>query len=211
MQCSHCKKKFHTYVGREKHLTNIHSSCELFKCTKCPAQCPDAETLERHLVDHPQFVCMKCSKEFTRLYHLERHMEKSQCSLENPEQMKTSCKVCGQKFLRLDNLREHLRSHIGTNYRKRDHTCDTCGKGFYGLSMLQIHVRTHTNERPFSCDLCEKAFPSNGALRKHRRVHTGEKPYSCNYVSEWILIPSGRRMLMKLNFSARENTRQRRR
>lgn len=138
--------------------------------------------LKKHLEHHLEFVCVECGTQFKRRYHLDRHKVNSKCmgvTKKEPHQ----CDVCKKTFLRLDNLRVHLRGHMGEETRPRAHQCQICEKSFFGASMLLIHVRSHTGERPYPCDLCAKAFPSNGALRKHRRVHTGEKPYECSYVS----------------------------
>lgn len=123
-----------------------------------------------------------CGRDFTRKYHLDRHKMFSKCGSEKNKSALT-CQVCSRVFTRIDNLREHLRGHMGQPTRRKDYQCPYCDKSFYGSSLLNIHIRTHTGEKPFLCDLCEKSFPSNGALRKHRRMHTGEKPYSCSVVS----------------------------
>lgn len=174
-------------MGRDKHMINLHNSSEEFRCSKCPIQCVSAEVLEKHQGNHLEFVCGVCGVEFQRRYHLDRHQENSKCT-STVEKNEHKCDVCGRVFLRVDNLRVHLRGHMNQEMRPKVHQCNLCEKTFYGASMLLIHIRTHTGERPFPCDLCTKAFPSNGALRKHRRVHTGEKPYECSFVWNQLIL-----------------------
>lgn len=60
-----------------------------------------------------------------------------------------TCQVCSRVFTRIDNLREHLRGHMGQPTRRKDYQCPYCEKSFYGSSLLNIHIRTHTGEKPF--------------------------------------------------------------
>ncbi|EAT46697.1 AAEL002145-PA [Aedes aegypti] len=180
MKCKLCPKSFKAYEYLERHLQAVHADTTEFGCTQCNAKCPSVKVLGQHMMTHSAgkpFSCLKCGKDFTRKYHLERHLNHSSCG-EIPKYL-LPCEVCGKEFTRLDNLREHLRYHMGEAKRKRDYQCPHCEKAFYGSSLLNIHIRTHTGEKPFPCDLCTKTFPSTGALRKHRRSHTGERPYRC--------------------------------
>lgn len=184
IKCKLCPKSFKAYEYMDRHLASVHASNDTFACPQCNAKCSTAKVLNEHLLTHSEgkpFSCLKCGKDFTRKYHLERHLNHSNCG-DNPKTMRP-CEVCGKEFTRLDNLREHLRFHMGQASRKRDYQCPYCPKSFYGSSLLNIHIRTHTGEKPFPCDLCTKSFPSTGALRKHRRSHTGERPYRCDQCS----------------------------
>ncbi|XP_062558649.1 protein suppressor of hairy wing-like [Armigeres subalbatus] len=184
LKCKLCPKSFKAYDYLERHLQSVHSESDDYSCRHCNAKCPSEKVLTEHLSTHTEgkpFSCIKCGKDFTRKYHLERHLNHSKCG-EIPK-LQLPCEVCGKIFTRLDNLREHLRYHMGEAKRKRDYQCPHCEKGFYGSSLLNIHIRTHTGEKPFPCDLCTKSFPSTGALRKHRRSHTGERPYRCDECS----------------------------
>jgi hypothetical protein len=114
--------------------------------------------------------CPTCNKSFTRKYHLDRHLVHTSCNPGNIEKEEFACEVCGKSFSRIDNLRMHLRAHLGQKSRSRDFQCPYCDKSFYGSSLLNIHIRTHTKEKPYLCDWegCGKGFPSSGALTKHR-------------------------------------------
>lgn len=90
--------------------------------------------------------CPTCQKTFTRKYHLERHLVHTSCNPGTFERQEFSCEVCDKKFSRIDNLRMHLRAHLGQKSRSRDFQCPYCEKSFYGSSLLNIHVRTHTRK-----------------------------------------------------------------
>ncbi|XP_035897030.1 protein suppressor of hairy wing isoform X2 [Anopheles stephensi] len=186
IRCKFCPKSFKAYEYMERHLSSIHSESDAFPCCYCNAKCSTQEILDEHLKTHDEgkpYACMACGKDFTRRYHLDRHEKHTKCGIVPKEVEVLPCEVCGKEFTRIDNLREHLRSHMGQGARKRDYQCPYCSKSFYGSSLLNIHIRTHTGEKPFPCDLCPMSFPSTGALRKHRRKHTGERPYRCDECS----------------------------
>jgi uncharacterized C2H2 Zn-finger protein len=115
------KKPRKPYKKREKKETYEKSS-------KDPAKCPT------------------CGKTFTRKYHLERHLVHTSCNPGTIEKQEFACEVCNKVFSRIDNLRMHLRAHLGQKSRSRDFQCPYCEKSFYGSSLLNIHVRTQTRK-----------------------------------------------------------------
>ncbi|XP_055906531.1 protein suppressor of hairy wing [Eupeodes corollae] len=184
INCADCPKTFKTQLSLERHMFLIHSEKNDFPCAICNGKIRTAALLELHMDQHMSrgkpFACKTCGKDFTRHYHLKRHLNFSTCGGKKADTI--ACNVCNKEFARLDNLRSHLKSHLGQGptAKKTDYMCPCCKKCFYSLSTLNIHIRTHTGERPFDCDLCDKNFPSLVALKKHRRFHTGEKPYTCS-------------------------------
>ncbi|XP_063707958.1 protein suppressor of hairy wing-like [Culicoides brevitarsis] len=184
IRCKKCPKSFKDNPSIRRHVLTLHSTVtNKFPCDKCNAVVLSAKLFKMHLEAHKhgkQFCCRGCGKEFTRQYHLTRHLKYMNCDGKRPV-IKHPCNVCGALFARMDNLKLHLQTHIEAPQQKKDFQCSYCPRAFLGSSLLNIHLRTHTGEKPFICDICKKGFPSNGALRKHRRTHTGEKPYQCTY------------------------------
>uniref|UniRef100_A0A1I8NTK1 C2H2-type domain-containing protein n=1 Tax=Stomoxys calcitrans TaxID=35570 RepID=A0A1I8NTK1_STOCA len=191
INCPDCPRSFKTQMSYERHIFITHSEFNDYPCSICNAKLRSANLLKLHEDQHRNrkkpFACKICGKDFTRSYHLSRHQKFSSCSANENDTL--HCKVCNKAFYRLDNLRAHLKQHLGTHVAKKsEYMCPICKKCFYSLSTLNIHTRTHTGERPFDCDLCEKKFPSLVALKKHRRYHTGEKPYTCSVCKQSFAV-----------------------
>lgn len=117
-------------------------------------------------------ACPTCGKTFTRKYHLERHLIHTSCNPGTIERQEFSCEVCSKVFSRIDNLRMHLRAHLGQKTRSRDFQCPYCEKSFYGSSLLNIHVRTHTRKSKFKLLIIYYIFNIN-SRRKTISVRLG--------------------------------------
>lgn len=61
----------------------------------------------------------------------------SGCEIENVTKKTVVCKVCGKEFYRLDNLRMHLKQHLGQESKSKDYQCPYCDKAFYGTATLK--------------------------------------------------------------------------
>ncbi|XP_037836926.1 uncharacterized protein zgc:113176 isoform X2 [Kryptolebias marmoratus] len=72
-----------------------------------------------------------------------------------------------------------LKEEQGLDVEEKPYVCNTCGKTFSDLSMLNFHQKTHQVEKSFSCETCLKSFARRDRLIRHMITHTGEKPYSC--------------------------------
>lgn len=180
-KCDICDKLFIQQNSLDRHVSIEHPDGDNYVCYDCKKGFKAKEQLIEHTRVHllKSVKCDDCGREFSRKYHLDRHIGQTGC-MGVPKQV-YECWVCSKSFTRKDNLAEHLKAHAGImNRKKKKFTCDFCMKEFNGLALLNIHVRTHTGERPYACDICEKRFPSSGAMKKHRRMHTGEKPYKCS-------------------------------
>lgn len=140
VSCNFCPKSFKSHISLERHLYLLHSPSKDFACTHCNATCPTIDVLNAHLESHGSgkpFSCNFCGKDFTRKYHLDRHLLYTSCD-KSRKKTEMACHVCRKMFSRTDNLREHLRAHIGQSTRKRDYQCPHCEKSFYGSSLLKL-------------------------------------------------------------------------
>ena len=116
---------------------------------------------EKKLKEPVDISCQTCGKNFTRKYHLERHLIHTQCNPGNLVREEFNCEVCGKVFSRVDNLRMHLRAHLGVKSRSRDFQCPYCDKAFYGSSLLNIHIRSHTKVSSYKKKIVKNLFLLN--------------------------------------------------
>lgn len=139
IKCDFCPKSFKSHISLARHLFTLHSANKNFPCGMCNATCPNQNILDVHVESHDTgkpFACQNCGKDFTRKYHLDRHLKYTDCD-KSTRKTEIPCHVCGKVFTRTDNLREHLRAHIGQSTRKKDYQCPHCEKSFYGSSLLK--------------------------------------------------------------------------
>jgi len=57
--------------------------------------------------------------------------------------------------------------------RRRNDTCEYCGKVFKNCSNLTVHRRSHTGEKPYRCAVCAYACAQSSKLTRHMKTHGG--------------------------------------
>jgi len=55
--------------------------------------------------------------------------------------------------------------------RRRNDTCEYCGKVFKNCSNLTVHRRSHTGEKPYRCRICAYACAQSSKLTRHMKTH----------------------------------------
>ena len=60
-----------------------------------------------------------------------------------------------------------------TSARRRNDTCEYCGKVFKNCSNLTVHRRSHTGEKPYRCAICAYACAQSSKLTRHMKTHGG--------------------------------------
>ena len=80
--CPDCGKRFAMQNYFDRHCSIEHNTGSVFTCVDCEATFEEKEELIEHMAEHPlmkPYVCKMCNKEFTRKYHLERHVAHTEC------------------------------------------------------------------------------------------------------------------------------------
>lgn len=143
-------------------------------------------------------TCNVCYKEISTRSTLLRHME----THDNNRQLKHECETCNKRFYTNENLKKHIKRHLG----ETKFSCDLCPKKFYVLSALGVHYKSSHKSQPLNClecsaqfyhplqleqhdrnhrekvyicDICGKKFPKKNRLTKHKKYHSLERPFGC--------------------------------
>ena len=83
------------------------------------------------------YTCGKCSKIFTSLSYLARHIKRVCPDMTH---RKWKCDHCDKAFRHPFGLQQHVFTHTG----ERPHKCSQCPKAFYSSNDLRRHSRIHS-------------------------------------------------------------------
>lgn len=142
-----------------------------------------------HLKEHfvkPHVPCPLCGEIFKNDDGLNEHLQEfNRVNKRRPRRKKgapitveeLTCSLCKKVYKTPNSLRDHMKLH--TADRKRNYTCDRCGKMFYNKGTLTSHIMSHDKIRPHVCRICNKSFLFPNMLRRHVEMHSGVKPFPC--------------------------------
>ncbi|ELU03496.1 hypothetical protein CAPTEDRAFT_65449, partial [Capitella teleta] len=93
------------------------------------------------------------------------------------------CPLCSHTCGQASKLKRHMKMTGGVPLRKRNDTCEFCGKVFKNCSNLTVHRRSHTGEKPYKCALCSYACAQSSKLTRHMKTHgrLGKDVYRCKF------------------------------
>ncbi|CAG9133627.1 unnamed protein product [Plutella xylostella] len=184
--CVHCEmSKCYDYDSFVNHV-RIHKKSLRNLCQYCDIK---TENLEQHLETHfnkSQRACPECGEILRNDVALLKHTREFNCvKIRKPRRKRgtpiteadLTCKLCHKVYKNLNSLRDHHKLH--TQERKRNYTCDRCGKTFFNKGTLTTHIMSHDKIRPHVCKICNRSFLFPNMLRRHVEMHSGIKPYSC--------------------------------
>lgn len=86
------------------------------------------------------YVCNICNKQFACPEELKKH------TMSHTGKKPSSCYICRENLTEVQDLQNHLLTHIVY------HKCDICGKKFTCSQGLKGHKSIHTGEKPYICE-----------------------------------------------------------
>ncbi|KAG8196881.1 hypothetical protein JTE90_027593 [Oedothorax gibbosus] len=106
-KCSICSRQFSNKSHLKRHFETHQEIKELHSCHICGSSLSRSSTVSYIPVlnqETPLHKCDICYLEFSRRYHLNRH-------LQTHKEVKEvyTCEICGNSLSRKDHLRKHLR------------------------------------------------------------------------------------------------------
>uniref|UniRef100_A0A1Q3EWA4 Putative c2h2-type zn-finger protein n=1 Tax=Culex tarsalis TaxID=7177 RepID=A0A1Q3EWA4_CULTA len=127
-----------------------------YRCFVCTTGYNSMKSLLLHLNDHAEMIPHRC----------------------------TQCVGKMQIFHSVFALNRHLRSHHGSESRKKEvkakpkpTSCNDCGLVFKSADEKKAHdKRSH-----FRCETCDQGFTTQSSLNAHMKIHTGVRPHACVY------------------------------
>ncbi|KAJ8707296.1 hypothetical protein PYW08_011430 [Mythimna loreyi] len=189
-RCIDCK------AGRNEDFTSFikhvrkHRKILRNHCYYCDLVLDKTESLTSHLKEHfskSQIPCPLCGEILKNEDSLKIHLQDYNITKQKRRPRRKpgtpitvedlTCGLCKKVYKNPNSLRDHMKLH--TTDRKRNYTCDRCGKMFYNKGTLTSHILSHDKNRPHVCRICNKSFLYPNMLRRHVEMHSGVKPFSC--------------------------------
>ncbi|KAL4734745.1 hypothetical protein BDV11DRAFT_209137 [Aspergillus similis] len=83
------------------------------------------------------------------------------------------CTICGARFTRRSNCREHMKRHNPSN--RKSYACEICGKALGRKTDLKRHVDSvHRGIRKYGCEECGSRFTRQDTLARRMQTNWSE-------------------------------------
>jgi len=176
--CEFCSKSFGSKNNLTMHIYRQHKKSNILKCDQCSYETSDHGSMKNHKRTHTgerPYVCHICSKSFTQIQHVNRHVKGVHLGeivnkSHNTGEKNHLCDLCSMAFSTHRTLTTHKESiHEGIKY-----DCDQCRYKATDRSNLARHVATIHEGIKFGCGKCGYQASSKLTLKNHDEfVHLG--------------------------------------
>lgn len=89
------------------------------------------------------------------------------------------CQICGSRFTRYHNLKQHIKLHSGV----KPYECNICHKRFTRNYTLRLHKQKHNGGQQFKCGSCSYSGNNQNEFRLHLRMHNHHPANSAQAVT----------------------------
>lgn len=195
LQCKLCLMVIPTFDALTYHLKNDHqlplnleaqlgllpfrlNDGSIWKCTICPNEFKDFNSLKKHTAEHFQnYVCDACGEGFITESAMIAHTK-------IPHENKYNCSRCIATFSTLDERNLHVK----TQHTKTPYMCVYCPDKprFPNWELRKKHlIEVHnysTGQDKYECTICQKTFKTRSGKFNHMaRTHKMKKDSELNY------------------------------
>ncbi|XP_046975227.1 zinc finger protein 234-like [Vanessa cardui] len=198
LQCGECGKRVSSASYLRVHA-RTHSGERPYKCYVCGAGFITSSKMHRHVLTHPQ--CwdddevktenldiklekdgevvdekkkLKMKKALAKFSKKPRSSDKKQKLYQKRPH---ACEFCQKRFLHLETLQVHKKSHEGESIVYK---CAFCLDEQQDEAALRAHEATHDGPKPYLCTICGKGYKKRETMIYHRKNHRAVKEYTCD-------------------------------
>lgn len=218
-RCDQCGRRYQKRQDGKDHLNNIEIVFEcvdgqtkkLYRCKLCGHMSNRSNNLKKHLRSHEstqEFICENCGGKCRQSEVVNYHIKEIEVVMTQDGAGKNKksfrCKICGERFNRMLNLRSHITSHKPITIL----VCKACGKEYLGEKSLKEHslnahgeIDATTINFPYKCEYCDQLFAEKTKCEEHRQIHVGGRPYICNVCKSAFRTQSSLYLHTKIHLS----------
>nr|XP_046236059.1 zinc finger protein 25-like isoform X2 [Scatophagus argus] len=209
LQSKLTKKQKSRRCGVETSQTKTENGDVVLSCRVCGALHQSEVPFVQHAwshVDSSGSVCGVCGELSGSVEALKDHLQS--------QHRTADCHICGETFLCVLSLDEHVAAHSG----EKPYECEVCLDAFALKASLENHqklhqadgvfeakeqfkarVRTRTNNKTHLCGVCGKSLSDYRSLSRHKMTHSGERPHSCQVCGRRFKLPGTLRQHEKIH------------
>ncbi|KAL5274738.1 hypothetical protein ACFFRR_001045 [Megaselia abdita] len=122
-----------------------------------------------------RYLCPKCNDGFDHQKDLYLH------AAEIHEEFTLTCKKCGKRFSRIEEMKLHRLSHIEKPSHGNDFDCKVCGRKFTSRKGAEYHAEVKHLSLNYECLYCSKNYPSAINLNRHiNQQHSNVRMHFCS-------------------------------